>query len=131
MAGFYDRTIYEAHQKGQKVLLALGGWTDSGTDKYSRMVGNSAARRRFVKAAVTFLIHYGFDGLSLDWHYPVCWQANCNRPKAASDREGFTKLVKELKSAFKAKGNLILAASLAGHKAIAQKAYDIPQISKV
>ena len=71
-----------------KVILALGGWTDSGTDKYSRLVGDAESRRRFVDKAVQLLTDYGFDGLSLDWHYPVCWQVNCNNPKGSADREG-------------------------------------------
>lgn len=57
-----------------KVSLALGGWNDSAGDKYSRLVNNPAARKKFIAQAVQFLEKYNFDGLDLDWEYPVCWQ---------------------------------------------------------
>ena len=43
-----------------------------------------------------------FDGLSLEWQYPVCWQSDCKKGKN-SDKAGFTQLVSELKQAFKSK----------------------------
>lgn len=49
------------------VLLALGGWTDSTGDKYSRLVGSPAARRKFLSSTITFLQRYGFQGLHFDW----------------------------------------------------------------
>ena len=59
---------------GIKVLIALGGWNDSLGNKYSRMVNDPAARKRFVENAIIFIEKYGFDGLDLDWEYPKCWQ---------------------------------------------------------
>ena len=73
--GFYERVV--AYKKrGLKVLLALGGWNDSAGDKYSRLVNNPAARSKFISHAVQFLEKYDFDGLDLDWEYPVCWQVS-------------------------------------------------------
>lgn len=60
--------------KGVKVSIAIGGWNDSQGDKYSRLVNNADARRRFITNAVEFLKKYQFDGLDLDWEYPACWQ---------------------------------------------------------
>jgi len=57
-----------------KVLIALGGWNDSLGDKYSRMVNDPSARKRFIENAMIFIEKYGFDGLDLDWEYPKCWQ---------------------------------------------------------
>lgn len=72
---FYERVV--AYKKrGLKVLLALGGWNDSAGDKYSRLVHNSSARNKFIDHAIQFIEKYGFDGLDLDWEYPVCWQVN-------------------------------------------------------
>lgn len=75
--GFYERVI--AYKKrGLKVLLALGGWNDSAGDKYSRLVNNPASRKKFIDHAIKFIEKYGFDGLDLDWEYPVCWQVGQN-----------------------------------------------------
>lgn len=61
-------------KNGVKVSLAIGGWNDSEGDKYSRLVNDPAARKKFTDHAIQFLEKYGFDGIDLDWEYPVCWQ---------------------------------------------------------
>lgn len=61
-------------KKGIKVLIAIGGWNDSAGDKYSKLVNNPTARRRFVTHVVDFIESNNFDGLDLDWEYPKCWQ---------------------------------------------------------
>lgn len=61
---------------GTKVTLAIGGWNDSAGDKYSRLVNDPAARKKFTTHVVEFIEKYGFDGLDLDWEYPVCWQVS-------------------------------------------------------
>lgn len=76
-----------------KVLLTLGGWTESGESAFSRLVNDPRARANFAKQAVTFLRNYGFDGLHLDWQYPVCWQADCKRGPA-SDRDNYALLAR-------------------------------------
>lgn len=63
-------------KNGIKVLIALGGWNDSLGSKYSQLVNNPTARKRFVDNAVAFVEKYGFDGLDLDWEYPKCWQVS-------------------------------------------------------
>lgn len=72
---FYKRVVgFKA--KGVKVSIAIGGWNDSQGDKYSRLVNNPDARRRFIEHVVKFLDKWGFDGLDLDWEYPKCWQVS-------------------------------------------------------
>ena len=61
-------------KKGIKTLVALGGWNDSKGNKYSKMVSTKESRRKFILSALVFIEKYGFQGLDLDWEYPVCWQ---------------------------------------------------------
>lgn len=70
---FYEKVV-SLKKKGVKVVLGLGGWDDSASDKYSRMVNSPSARRKFVIHAIDFIEQYEFDGLNLDWEYPKCWQ---------------------------------------------------------
>lgn len=70
---FYSR-ILEFKKAGIKVLISLGGWNDSGGDKFSRLVNNPEARKKFNEHALSFIQQYGFDGLDLDWEFPKCWQ---------------------------------------------------------
>lgn len=96
-------------KKGIKVLIALGGWNDSLGDKYSRLVNDPSARKRFIENVIQFIEKYDFDGLDLDWEYPKCWQVNCNLGPP-SDKEAFAALVRELSAEFKPRGWLLSAA---------------------
>ena len=60
--------------QGVKVMIALGGWTDSSSDKYSRLVNDAAARQKFITNVVNFIEEHNFDGLDLDWEFTRCWQ---------------------------------------------------------
>ncbi|XP_014210222.1 probable chitinase 10 [Copidosoma floridanum] len=124
---FYERVV--AYKKrGLKVSLALGGWNDSQGDKYSRLVNNPAARKRFVEQALRFVEKYGFDGLDLDWEYPVCWQTDCGSgPK--SDKEGFAAMIRELSEAFRPRG-LLLSSAVSPNKKIIDAGYDVPALVK-
>lgn len=70
---FYEK-IAALKSRGVKVLMAIGGWNDSAGDKYSRLVNSPSARRRFIENVIQFIEKYDFEGLDLDWEYPVCWQ---------------------------------------------------------
>ena len=70
------RKVTEFKKHGIKVTLALGGWNDSKGDKYSRLVNNPAARKRFIDHVIGFIEEHDFDGLDLDWEYPSCWQVD-------------------------------------------------------
>lgn len=73
MAEFYEK-VTAWKSRGIKVTLAIGGWNDSAGDKYSRLVNSAAARARFNAHVIEFILKHNFDGLDLDWEYPVCWQ---------------------------------------------------------
>ncbi|XP_026742791.1 probable chitinase 10 isoform X2 [Trichoplusia ni] len=124
---FYEKVV-ALKEKGVKVLLGLGGWDDSASDKYSRMVNSPSARRKFVIHALDFIEQYEFDGLDLDWEYPKCWQVNCEKGPS-SDKQGFASLVKELRATFKPRG-LLLSAAVSGSKRVIDAGYDVPTLSK-
>lgn len=73
---FLNKVAELRRRSDVKVLLGLGGWNDSKDDKYSKLSNNSLARRRFADHAAQFVESHGFDGLDLDWEFPVCWQVN-------------------------------------------------------
>lgn len=90
-AEFYSR-VTALSSPNTKVLLALGGWTDSTGNKYSKVVSSGSARRALVSSIVAFLRRHSFQGLHLDWNYPVCWHSDCKKGPQ-SDRINFAKLV--------------------------------------
>jgi chitinase len=124
---FYERVV-EFKQKGLKVTVALGGWNDSLGNKYSRLVRDPAARARFIKHAIEFIDKYGFQGLDLDWEYPVCWQVDCTKGMP-DEKERFADFVRELSEAFVPRG-LLLSAAVSPSKMVIDKGYDVPTLAK-
>ena len=64
----------------------------SGSDAYSRLVSDPRAIRNFVIQSADFVKSRGFDGLSVEWQYPVCPQSNCAKG-VEKEKMGFTKLI--------------------------------------
>ena len=106
-----------------KLLVALGGWNDSRSNKYSIMLADPTKRAAFVNQAVDFLNYYGFDGLDLDYEYP-------GYDGVASDKAGFTALVQELRAAFdqEVKG-WELTAAVSVSKSVIDEGYDVPELA--
>lgn len=92
---------------GMKVLISLGGWT------WSRGFSDAARpenRVAFVRSCIDAYIHGNlpiadgaggpgaaagvFDGIDIDWEYPVACGLACGRPE---DRENFTALLAEFR----------------------------------
>lgn len=125
--GYYKK-VTDFKKKGISVLISIGGWENSGGDKYSRLVRNATARANFVTSVVAFMEQHNFDGLEMNWQYPACTQNDC---KAGNSEEKyrFTDLMRELSEAFKPRG-LLLTAFVSPQADIIPKAYDIPELSK-
>merc|ERR1711892_1200864 len=124
---FYAK-VTEFKKYGIKVTLALGGWSDSKGSKYSKLVNDPAARKRFIEHVIPFIEKHDFDGLDLDWEYPSCWQTEC-KEENYKDKAAFTAWVSELRAAFKPKG-LLLSAAVSPSKKIMDVGYDIPSIAR-
>ncbi len=78
-----------------KILISVGGWTWSGG--FSDMCLTDSSRAVFIKSAVSFVEENNLDGIDIDWEYPgLPGNGNVNRPE---DKENFTSLLKEMRSA--------------------------------
>lgn len=114
-----------------RILLGVGGWTDSAGDKYSRMSALPINRGKFVRSVVELLELHGFQGLSLEWAYPACWQSDC-RVSATEDKANFVELLRDLRREFDThKPPLVLATALSGYKEVIDRGYDLPAISNL
>lgn len=120
--GMYERTIALKNQNPSlKILLAVGGW-NHGSAAFSTMVTSDTSRAQFVDNTLKFIKLHKFDGLDLDWEYPSAFDGS--RP---TDKENFSKLVKELKAAFQADG-LLLTAAVAAGKGNIDNGYEVAKI---
>lgn len=84
-----------------KLLISVGGWTWS--DKFSDAALTDVSRTRFADSCVEFIKAYGFDGVDLDWEYPVSGGLKTNKYRE-EDKENFTLLLKAIKERFNDQG---------------------------
>ena len=83
-----------------KILVSVGGWTWSGG--FSDAVLTPDSRRLFVDSAVRYVVDHDLDGFDVDWEYPgLRGNGNVHRPE---DRENFTAVMSELRSALDTAG---------------------------
>lgn len=75
-----------------QVVLSVGGWSGSGA--FSDIAKNSDNRARFAESCVGLVREYGFDGLDIDWEFPVEGGLEGGRPE---DRENHGKLLARLR----------------------------------
>ncbi|MEZ4663548.1 MAG: glycosyl hydrolase family 18 protein [Caldilineaceae bacterium] len=94
------RILKEAHPH-LKTLISVGGWNWSA--RFSDAALTPEARARFTQSCVDFMARYGFDGIDIDWEYPVGGglAGNGARPE---DKQNFTLLLAELRRALDARG---------------------------
>lgn len=93
----------KANNHGLKTLISVGGWDWSG--KFSDAALTDASREAFADSAVAFMKKYGFDGVDIDWEYPVSngLSTNTVRPQ---DKTDFTLLMAALREKLDAQGAL-------------------------
>jgi chitinase len=125
---FYARVVKTVKQKNPsaKVLISVGGWADSAGDKYSKLVSKPESINKFVKNTRGFLKVHGFDGIVMEWHFPVCWQSDCSRGPS-SDRAAFTRLMVQLKKSLGK--DYVVGATVSGYESVINKAYDVSTLS--
>jgi chitinase len=80
------------------ILMSVGGW--SGSAAFSDIALTAERRERFATACVAFMREHGFDGIDIDWEYPV-EGGEGGRPQ---DKENFTLLMAELRRQLDALG---------------------------
>ncbi|CAN9155690.1 unnamed protein product [Alternaria alternata] len=63
--------ILKAKNRNLKVLLSIGGWTYTNTNKHmDGPMATAEGRQRFASSCVELIRDYGFDGIDVDWEYP-------------------------------------------------------------
>ncbi|GAB1605895.1 acidic mammalian chitinase-like isoform X1, partial [Argonauta hians] len=76
-----------------KVVLSVGGYS-AGNRPFSQLAESPTKRRHFIRQSITFLRRYSFDGLEINWEYPL-----------AKDERNFASLVKEFREEFNQRVN--------------------------
>lgn len=91
---FYQLVKLKQQYPHLKTLISVGGW--SWSEKFSDVALTEESRAIFAESCLQFILKYGFDGIDLDWEYPVAGGEpdNVNRPE---DKQNFTLLLKKIR----------------------------------
>ena len=81
-----------------KTLIAVGGWTFS-QSRFVYAASTPTTRANFAQSVVTFLTDYNFDGIDIDWEYPV------TRQGSPADYDNYPLLCLALREAFDGAGH--------------------------
>lgn len=92
---FYKLKALKQANPNLKILLSVGGWTWS--NRFSDVAADSTARQNFANSAVNILRTYGFDGIDIDWEYPVSGGLPDNSSRPA-DKHNFTLLLQDTRA---------------------------------
>ena len=80
-----------------RTMISLGGWTWS--QNFPTAAATEESRSEFVSSCVTFMKQYGFDGIDVDWEYPVSGGLFQGTP---ADKENYTKLLEKFRTVLNA-----------------------------
>ncbi|KAK7958671.1 hypothetical protein PG988_013519 [Apiospora saccharicola] len=87
--------------RGLETWIAVGGFDFSDPNKathgtWSQLVASASSRKAFISSLKTFMAKYGFQGVDLDWEYPV----DTLRGGDPADTQNLVLLVREMHAAF-------------------------------
>jgi len=93
---FKASLIEEAHRNKVKVLVAIGGWDDSGI--FPQVAKDPLKRSMFAHSCIELINLYGFDGIDIDWEYPG-YEPHNGTP---DDKENFTVFLQTIRDSLDA-----------------------------
>ncbi len=90
---FGQMVSLKRHYPNIKTIISIGGWGRS--EHYSNIAADPELRADFAASAVEFMKYYQFDGIEIDWNFPVATQ-RAKQHGLAADKQNFTLLLAEL-----------------------------------
>lgn len=96
---YYDFTSLSAATAGQQNLqtwISIGGFdfTTANPSTWSDMISTTASRQTFIASLVVLMNKYGFQGVDLDWEYPV----DVNRGGRPDDMRNLVQLLADMRA---------------------------------
>jgi chitinase len=78
---FKQLGLLKAEHPELQIIMSIGGWDFSGL--FSDVSATEEARVRFVNSCVSFMQDHGFDGINIEWRYPIVGgkEGNISRPE--------------------------------------------------
>lgn len=66
---FNQLQLLEAENPALTLMMSIGGWEHS--EGFHSVAASAESRARFAASCVNFMQEYGFEGIDVDWRYPV------------------------------------------------------------
>ena len=66
---FKQLRLLKENNPDLQILLAIGGWDFS--ENFSQAASTPELRLRLARSCAAFMREYGFDGIDIDWRYPI------------------------------------------------------------
>lgn len=103
LTNFRDLNQLKKSYSNLKTIISIGGWEWSG--KFSNVALTDSSRTVFADSVIAFIKQYGFNGVDIDWEYPVGGglSSNAKRPE---DKTNFTLLLQKLRQKLNAQGTI-------------------------
>lgn len=99
-------TALKDSNPGLETWISIGGWSMNDPNQptastFSDLAGSSDAQSAFFKSLLSFLETFGFDGVDIDWEYPVA-QERSGKPE---DFKNYVTFLQNLRSALGGSGH--------------------------
>ncbi|KAJ6484663.1 hypothetical protein C8R45DRAFT_1214695 [Mycena sanguinolenta] len=94
-----ETTALKSRNPSLKVFLSIGGWTfnDPPTSGiFSALAGSTENTNVFIQSVLSIMAAYSFDGIDIDWEYPVAE----DRGGSPGDKNSYVTMLKAIKAAF-------------------------------
>ncbi|KDR82337.1 hypothetical protein GALMADRAFT_237588 [Galerina marginata CBS 339.88] len=91
---------------GLQTWISIGGWSMNDPDQptattFSDLAGSTDAQSKFFASALSFLETYGFDGVDIDWEYPVAPE----RSGKPADYQNYVTFLQNFRNALHSSGH--------------------------
>ncbi|KAM7185747.1 chitinase [Naviculisporaceae sp. PSN 640] len=101
---YSEVTALKTKQRGLEVWIAIGGWAMNDPGDYrttfSDLAKSDAAQDAFFESLITFMGIHGFDGVDIDWEYPVAE----DRGGIPEDYDNFPRMMARMRARLNASG---------------------------
>ncbi|GMA59637.1 glycosyl hydrolase family 18 protein [Alicyclobacillus fastidiosus] len=87
-----------------KTIISVGGWRNSA--QFSQVAATQKSRDTFADSVVQFIKKYDFDGVDIDWEYPLQGGSYPNDQHNPNDPQNYTLLLKTIRGKFDTQGAL-------------------------
>lgn len=99
-------TALKNYNPGLEVWISVGGWSMNDPDQpthstFSDLAGDTSAQQKFFSSLLSFMSKYGFDGVDIDWEYPMAPE----RSGKSVDFQNYVSFLKNLRAALGSNGH--------------------------